>query len=154
MAIEIKTLGYAKLFQELNAWKQPGFVIDRLNELCGDHTLLVDVRERPYGLLDIRQLVKGLGLSYLHVPSLGNPAYKENGAVLEGFKYIKQMMMKRGKRHFILMCAEGDPNICHRREVAILMKREIRLMGADARINHLYAEGYFDTKVQLDILGF
>lgn len=85
-------------------------VIEDLKRIVAERrAVLVDIRSRPYGLVNMPMLKKALGEWYVWVGELGHPQYQQNAP--------KMNLEKYGPR-IILMCAEKNVNECHRLDTA------------------------------------
>ncbi|RLC43120.1 MAG: hypothetical protein DRH70_10055 [Candidatus Coatesbacteria bacterium] len=115
----IYTIGYAALGYEEQD------IIKKLKNLIQTYDAhIIDVRSKPYGMVNLPELKKHLGDRYhWRGRTLGYPQYKELAKTTE-IPYD----------NIILMCAEIDHKDCHRTEVAHIL-RDVR--GRNEEIIHL-----------------
>lgn len=86
---------------------------------------IVDVRLQPFGRVPFRGptatrlLVESVGLSYVHLPDLGNVLYRTGGIQIRNLEAIESVLtMLRAGRSVALMCACARPEKCHRLTLA------------------------------------
>ncbi len=102
----IYTIGYTSLGFRIYQ------IIPKLRQIADEkRATIVDIRSRPYGLVNLNQLKRELGARYVWVQELGFPQYKEN-AERVNLPY----------NNIILMCAEKDYKCCHRADVAKILR--------------------------------
>lgn len=121
----IYTLGYASL--GYNA----GVILPKLVKVVEEReSILIDIRSRPWGLVNQNQLKRALGPSYLwYGKDLGFPQYRELAKdVTSGVIVVAE--------NIILMCCEKDHNNCHRKDVALIMQKT---RGKNEKIEHLFS---------------
>lgn len=86
-----------------------------------DDILLVDVRQRPYGLVKKNRLQKYD--NYISITEFGNPNYLDSNVFQRGVKKLIDKLNSGDYRKIVLMCAEKDVNRCHRKDVAELLEQ-------------------------------
>lgn len=96
-------------------------IAEKLIEETGDF-LLIDVRSKPRGRVAKEDF--DYEKQYYHIQFFGNPEYTK--FFEKGYAVIKQLIQE-GHDKFLLMCAEKDPNKCHRSEIKEMLK--IRLIS-------------------------
>lgn len=130
------TVGYASL------GFNPGTIISKLQELSEKYkAVIIDVRARPWGLVNLPQLKERLGQKrYKWIKKLGNPDFKKYANTID-LKYT----------NIIFMCAETSHKQCHRTNVAEIQQR---VRHKDEEIIHLHStatkgESRWDTQQSL-----
>ena len=81
---------------------------------------IVDVRLSPYSgnrafSTGMRRTVEAAGFAYVHIPDLGNLAYKTGGTQIRNLEAIEAvLMMLRAGQSVALLCVCAQPKDCHR----------------------------------------
>jgi uncharacterized protein (DUF488 family) len=102
---------------------------------------VVDVRLSPRSdnrafSLRTRATVEAAGVAYIHLPDLGNLAYKTAGIRIRDLEAIETVLtMLRAGRTMALMCACREPGGCHRQTLA----EEATRREPGLRVAHLRA---------------
>jgi Protein of unknown function, DUF488 len=98
---------------------------------------IVDVRLHAYShnrafSRATRLTIEAAGFRYVHLPDLGNLAYKTGGIAIRNIEAIEEVLDElRAGRSVALFCACPRYQDCHRRELAIEVER--RAPGVDVR---------------------
>jgi len=92
-------------------------IINNIKALLKPNELIVDVRERPFGLINMPDLRRELRDQYFWAKEWGNPSYKNAETFKERLTKIINYSKLKGLDTLILMCAEVDVNRCHRKDI-------------------------------------
>jgi uncharacterized protein (DUF488 family) len=110
---------------------------------------LVDVRELPisrrrgYAKTALGDVLRTVGIEYVHIKALGNPKpfrdlYK-SGRAEEGRRLYERHLLSEGRdalddlvpllrdKRTALMCVEHDPSVCHRTVIVDALRDELQL---------------------------
>jgi uncharacterized protein (DUF488 family) len=132
--------------------------IERFVNLLRSHAvkLLIDVRSQPYSryapqydLDALRDALETEGIAYLHMPSLGGrpddpalctsfgkPDYGRVERSLSFLQGVESLMEAAQRQRTVIMCAEADPQRCHRER---LIAPILRQRGVEVR--HILPDG-------------
>ncbi len=114
--------------------------------MAGIHTL-VDVRDRPFSRKrgfsksSLGEALFAIGISYLHMPALGDPKPGREAARRGNYQLFQKIFGQRmasapaqaalatleelaRQENICLLCFERDPRHCHRRIIADHLKQE------------------------------
>lgn len=85
---------------------------------------IIDVRLSPWSAnrafsVDTRRTVEAAGFAYVHLPDLGNLAYRTGGTQIRNMDAIDEVLaILRAGRSAALLCVCAEPEGCHRQVLA------------------------------------
>ena len=148
---KISTIGYGA-FSYLQDEHE---IIDKISRV-GESHVIVDVRSKPYGLINKHNLEKKMN-NYVWISEFGNNKWlkPENYdlpiPVFErGMRKLWRAMEKLETLNVLLLCTEKNVNTCHRLPLLFMIVKFLSEKGArNIEVNHLYSPKVVGFKRQL-----